>query len=333
TGCQQGKAGQSHQARQAVHIGSPLIHAHYANSPAASEQCASPISDRSPITSVASKTNAFDNSSRYNPIQVQRCGVPMRFKSIQFSVAFLAGASILAVAVALVIYALFAGARTQTLVQQRTQDLLQEALHERLRATADAQVGKLQRRFDQPMLLAGFLATLNSRMGRSTIDGTVLSTSREELSALLGEYLQENPDLVDLYIGWEANAFDEDDDLYAGQTESGYDASGRFMPWWYRDGDQLKHEPLTVELMQDQKRQATGVRMGEFYLCSQETGKPCVIDPASYDFGGKQIQVASFNAPVMVDGQFKGSVGNDLALDFIQEILDQAKQELYSGAG
>jgi len=257
----------------------------------------------------------------------------MRFKSIQFSVAFLAGASILAVAVALVIYALFAGARTQTLVQQRTQDLLQGALHERLRATADAQVGKLQRRFDQPMLLAGFLATLNSRMGRSTIDGTVLSTSREELSALLGEYLQENPDLVDLYIGWEANAFDEDDDLYAGQTESGYDASGRFMPWWYRDGDQLKREPLTVELMQDQKRQATGVRMGEFYLCSQETGKPCVIDPASYDFGGKQIQVASFNAPVMVDGQFKGSVGNDLALDFIQEILDQAKQELYSGAG
>lgn len=41
----------------------------------------------------------------------------MRFKSIQFSVALLAGASILAVVVALVMYALFAGNRTQTLVQ------------------------------------------------------------------------------------------------------------------------------------------------------------------------------------------------------------------------
>ncbi|WP_043306926.1 methyl-accepting chemotaxis protein [Pseudomonas sp. ML96] len=257
----------------------------------------------------------------------------MRFKSIQFSVAFLAGASILAVVVALVLYALFAGNRTQQLVQQRTQELLQEAIHQRLRAIADAQVGKLQRQFEQPMLLAKSIATLNSRIGQPLPDGTTLGTSREELSALLGEYLKDNPDLIDLYIGWEANAFDQDDDLYAGQKENGYDASGRFMPWWYRDGGQFKREPLTVELMESPERQPTGVRTGEYYLCPKETGKPCVIDPASYDFGGKQVLVASFNAPIMVGGQFKGSVGNDLALDFIQDLLNQAKQQLYSGAG
>ncbi len=257
----------------------------------------------------------------------------MRFKSIQFSVAFLAGASILAVVVALVLYALFAGTRTQALVQQRTQDLLQESIHQRLRTIADAQVGKLQRQFEQPMLLSRSIATLNSRIGQPLAGGTVLGTSREELSALLGEYLKDNSNLVDLYIGWEANAFDQDDDLYAGQKENGYDASGRFMPWWYRDGGQLKLEPLTVELMEDQKRQATGVRTGEYYLCPKETGKPCVIDPAAYDFGGKQVLVASFNAPIMVGGQFKGIVGSDLALDFIQDLLNQAKQQLYNGAG
>jgi methyl-accepting chemotaxis protein len=257
----------------------------------------------------------------------------MRFKSIQFSVAFLAGASILAVVVALVLYALFAGTRTQELVQQRTQELLQESIHQRLRAIADAQVGKLQRQFEQPMLLAKSIATLNSRLGQSLPDGTVLGTSREELSILVGEYLKDNPDLIDLYIGWEANAFDQDDDLYAGQKENGYDASGRFMPWWYRDGNQLKREPLAMELMENQERQPSGVRFGEFYLCPKETAKPCVIDPATYDFGGKQIQVASFNAPIMVNGQFKGSVGNDLALDFIQDLLNQAKQQLYEGAG
>ena len=257
----------------------------------------------------------------------------MRFKSIQFSVAFLAGASILAVVVALVLYALFAGTHTQALVQQRTQELLQESIHQRLRAIADAQVGKLQRQFEQPMLLSRSIATLNSRLGQTLAGGTVLGTSREELSALLGEYLKDNPDLVDVYIGWEANAFDQDDDLYAGQKENGYDASGRFMPWWYRDGGQLKLEPLTVEMMEDQKRQATGVRTGEYYLCPKETGKPCVIDPASYDFGGKQVLVASFNAPITVGGQFKGIVGSDLALDFIQDLLNQAKQQLYDGAG
>lgn len=40
----------------------------------------------------------------------------MKFKSIQFSVAALAGASVLAVVVALVLYALFSGARTQALL-------------------------------------------------------------------------------------------------------------------------------------------------------------------------------------------------------------------------
>ena len=257
----------------------------------------------------------------------------MRFKSIQFSVVFLAGASILAVVVALVLYALFASTRTQELVQQRTQQLLQETINQRLQAIADAQVGELQRQFEQPMLLAKSIATLNSRIGQPQPDGSVLGTSREELSALVGEYLKDNPDLIDLYIGWEANAFDQDDDLYAGQTDNGYDASGRFMPWWYRDGDNLKREPLTVDLMESQERQPTGVRTGEYYLCPKETGKPCVIDPASYDFGGKQVLVAPFNAPIMVGGQFKGIVGNDLALNFIQDLLNQAKQQLYAGAG
>jgi methyl-accepting chemotaxis protein len=256
----------------------------------------------------------------------------MRFKSIQFSVVTMAGASILAVVVALVLYALFAGARTQTLVQERTQSLLEEVIDQRLVALAEAQVGQLQRQFELPMSIAKALATLNSKMGGSAGTSS-LSLSREELTALVGDYLKANPELLDIYIGWEANAFDQDDDLYAGQKENGYDASGRFMPWWYRDGDKLKLAPLTVEQMESQVIQPTGVRTGEYYLCPKETGQPCVVDPASYDFGGKQVLVASFNAPIMVDGQFRGIAGNDLALDFIQELLNTAKGELYDGAG
>ena len=69
----------------------------------------------------------------------------MRFKSIQFSVVVLAGASVLAVVVALVLYALFAGSRTQDLVHERTQGLLEQVIDQRLIALAEAQVGKLQR--------------------------------------------------------------------------------------------------------------------------------------------------------------------------------------------
>ncbi|MWV12943.1 HAMP domain-containing protein [Pseudomonas sp. R-28-1W-6] len=257
----------------------------------------------------------------------------MRFKSIQFSVVVLAGASVLAVVIALVLYALFAGSRTQELVHERTRVLLEQVIDQRLIALAQAQVGSLQQQFEAPMNLSKSLATLNSQMGASA-DGTpAVSLSREELSALVGVYLGEHPELIDLYIGWEPDAFDQDDDLYAGQKDSGYDESGRFMPWWYRDGNALKLEPLTVGLMESEKMLPTGVREGEYYLCPKTSKQPCVVDPAAYDFGGKQVLVASFNAPILVDGQFKGAVGNDLALDFIQGLLGQAKNGLYQGAG
>ena len=48
----------------------------------------------------------------------------MKFRSIQFSVAVLAGASILAVVIALVLYSLMSTSRTQALVQERTGTLL-----------------------------------------------------------------------------------------------------------------------------------------------------------------------------------------------------------------
>ena len=257
----------------------------------------------------------------------------MKFRSIQTTIATLAGASILVIVAALILFALYASGRTQALLQERTQSLLEDVIDQRLMALAEAQVGQLQRQFELPMTVAKALATLNSRMGSSSDGTSSLSLSREELSALVGDYLKANPELLDIYIGWEANAFDQDDDLYAGQKENGYDQSGRFMPWWYRDGQALKLEPLTAEQMESQVVQPTGVRTGEYYLCPKETGKPCVIDPASFDFGGKQVLVASFNAPIMVDGQFRGIVGNDLTLDFIQELLNAAKGELYDGAG
>ncbi len=206
-------------------------------------------------------------------------------------------------------------------------------INQRLVALAEAQVGDLQRQFEAPMNLSKFLAALNSQMAQGADGVPKASLSREELSSLVSLYLEKNPELIDLYIGWEPNAFDQDDDLYAGQEAAGYDATGRFMPWWYRDGGQLKVAPLTVAQMESEKVLPTGVREGEYYLCPKATKQPCVVDPASYDFGGKQVLVASFNAPVLVDNQFKGVVGNDLALDFIQGLLNTAKGELYDGAG
>jgi methyl-accepting chemotaxis protein len=259
----------------------------------------------------------------------------MKFKSIQFSVAALAGASVLAVVVALVLYSVFAGNRTQALVQQRTQVLLEEVIKQRLTALASTQASKIQLDLQLALTTARALAQTNMLMGQTDAAGTPkLGISREEMSNLAQQALMHNPKLQDFYIGWEANAFDGNDDLYKGQTEQGYDDSGRFMPWWYRkpDGSPVV-VPLTVEQMESTKLLPTGVPEGEYYLCPKRTKKTCVLDPSLYEFNGKMVLTASFNVPIMVNNKFLGVAGNDIALDFIQALLVSANQKLYGGTG
>jgi len=257
----------------------------------------------------------------------------MKFKSIQFSVAALAGAIVLAVVGALVLYALFSGARTQELVQQRTKGLLEQMINERLVTLARAQVSQIQRELEMPLLITADLARVNAMLGTTDENGSpLLSVSREELSNLVRETTAQNPKLLGSYIGWEPNAFDASDDIYAGPKGNGYDGSGRFLPWWFRNADGSLGVDA-IGYMESEKLLPTGVREGEYYLCPKERKRPCVIDPAPYDVGGKMIMLSSFTVPILVKGEFRGIAGADLALNFIQDLLNGVDQQLYDGAG
>jgi methyl-accepting chemotaxis protein len=258
----------------------------------------------------------------------------MKFRSIQFSIAALAGASVLAVVAALVLYALVSGARTQELVQQRTQALLEQGIKERLVALARSQVSQIQRELEYPLTVVKGLASTNRLMGLTGADGQPeLGLVREEMSQLLRATVTDNPKLLDAFAAWEPNAFAGSDSDYAGRSAEGFSQDGRFMPWWYRKADgSLTVEPMG-DTLESEKKLATGIREGEYYLCPKETRRPCIVDPAPYEMGGKMVMMSSFNAPILVDGQFRGSVGADLSLDFIQDLLHNADRQLYDGAG
>jgi len=252
----------------------------------------------------------------------------MQFKSIRTLVATLVGACIVVLVVALVGYATFANSRSAAFVEKQTRELLEENIEQRLDAVASTQAERIKARLTQALSQARNLASLNELMGE---DGGI-SLTREELSNVVRDTVAENPDLLDAFIGWEPDAFG-DDSNYVGREDEGYGPNGRFMPWWYRteDGD-IEVLPLG-ETMESETLQDSGVREGEYYLCPRETQKPCVIDPAPYDYNGKTLMVTSFNVPVMVDGEFRGSAGVDLSVDFIQTLLNEANRTLFEGAG
>ncbi|PCM47556.1 chemotaxis protein [Pseudomonas fluorescens] len=258
----------------------------------------------------------------------------MKFKSIQFSVAALAGAIVLSVVAALVLYALFSGARTQDMVQQRTQAQFEQVIEQRLTSLAQTQVSQIQRELEAPLLIAGGLVRVNALLGTPGADGQPkLTVSREQLISLIKENVEKNPKILGTYIGWEKNALDHNDAAYVGSAVTGIDpANGRFLPWWFRNTDGSLGVDKLADV-DDQKTLSTGVRASEYYLCSKETKKPCVIDPAPYKVGDKVVMLASFIEPIMLNGAFQGIVGADLSVNFIQDMLLGANQKLYSGAG
>nr|WP_223429651.1 methyl-accepting chemotaxis protein [Pseudomonas sp. GL-B-26] len=258
----------------------------------------------------------------------------MKFKSIQFSVAALAGAIVLSVVAALVLYALFSGARTQDMVQQRTQAQFEQVIEQRLTSLAQTQVSQIQRELEAPLLIAGGLVRVNALIGTPGADGQPqLNLSREQLISLIKENVVKNPKILGTYIGWEKNALDHNDAAYVDTQVVGIDASnGRFLPWWFRNEDGSLGLDKLVDV-DDQKTLSTGVRASEYYLCSKETKKSCVIDPAPYKVGDKIVMLASFIEPIMLNGAFQGIVGADLSVNFIQEMLLGANQKLYRGAG
>ncbi|PMX25419.1 methyl-accepting chemotaxis protein [Pseudomonas sp. MPR-R2A7] len=257
----------------------------------------------------------------------------MKFKSIQFSVAALAGAIVLSVVAVLVLYALFAGARTQEMVQARTQAQFEQIIEHRLTALAQTQATLIQRELEAPLVTARSLATTNALLGMKDAKGdAALQIGREQLINLLHETVVRNPKILGAYIGWEPNAIDHNDAAYVKSPIVGMGVDGRFIPWWYRNADGSLGLDKLADVA-DQKMLSTGVRASEYYLCSKESKKPCAIDPAPYKVGNAMVMLASFIEPIMIDGAFQGIVGADLSVNFIQDMLTSADQKLYNGAG
>lgn len=256
----------------------------------------------------------------------------MKFRSIQLSVAALAGACLFVAVGAMTLYALLAFERNQTLVAERTEQLLERHVRERLEAVASSEMLRIRQQLEQPLVVNEQLALLN-RQAADVRDGLPqLMVSRDEMLRYVRQVLEERTDLLAAYVAWEPGAFDGLDSFYANTGLPGHSEAGQFIPYWYREADGSIALDLLSEL-NDETLLDTGIRAGEYYLCPRETGRACVVDPAPYQLGDKQVMLASFSAPILLNGEFLGIVGSDLSVDFLQSMLERSNDNLFDGQG
>lgn len=256
----------------------------------------------------------------------------MKFKSIQSSIVFFSGSILLAVSGALIAYATYSSIKAKEIVSQRTQAQYELELESKIRASLRGTSEEIRRQLEMPLVVAKGLATVNALM--ETKQGKAdLSLSREAVNTLLDKTLRDNPKVLGLYIGWEPSAFGGKDSDYIGSELPGIERStGRFMPWVYRNADGTTNFAKLANL-EDHSRTPSGLRTSEYYLCAKEIRKACVIDPAAWKMQGRMVLLSAFIQPVMVGDRFRGIVGADLSVEFIQNALKEANAKLYGGAG
>lgn len=137
---------------------------------------------------------------------------------------------------------------------------------------------------------------------------------RELVNRLLVQILRRHPIFVGVWTCWEPDAFDGQDQAYA--YTRGHDETGRFIPYWYRDGDEIEVEPL---------KDYTVPGKGDYYLLPLGSGKEAILEPYRYDVAGKSIFMTTLSVPIEVSGKVVGVVGVDISMDQIQSITKEIK--------
>jgi len=196
-----------------------------------------------------------------------------------------------------------------------------------------------RRNFDkQQIVLYAHLASENcSKNIKSTIDKSfgvartlaqsflILSEQpnkeRNNVNEILLNTLKNNADFFNIYSTWEPYAFDKLDKKY--ENAKYHDSSGRIMYYWIRlDSGNYKYE-ITSDYNTE------GV--GDYYLIPKRTKQETMTEPYEYLVNGKTVLMVSAVIPIVKNEEFKGIVGIDYGIDFIQKEALAMKTELFKG--
>ena len=194
---------------------------------------------------------------------------------------------------------------TIALVSWQASDMAKKEATETARATAGRYAAIVRTELETAIDAARTLAL--SQAG-NLASGEVPSrgVGDQQLKAVLAGH----DSFYGVWTGWEPNAFDGRDDEYSGRD--GHDATGRYIPYFYRSGGSIARDVLVgYEQPGD----------GDFYLRSRNSGHETVLDPFLYEVDGRQVLMTSLTAPVSHGGRIVGVTGVDVTLDMLHDLV------------
>jgi len=136
---------------------------------------------------------------------------------------------------------------------------------------------------------------------------TITTDDRQEVLDVLKSLLDQHPEVIGTYVGYEPNAFDGMDARFAGSQ--GSDATGRLIPYWNKLTGKETLDPLL------------DYDTSDYYQVPKRTKADSVIEPYLYE----GVLMTSFISPILKDGNFIGIAGVDTSLDSLDQRVKQIK--------
>ena len=135
---------------------------------------------------------------------------------------------------------------------------------------------------------------------------------RDEVNRIMAQTLRGNPNFNGIWGCWEPNSFDGRDSDFVGAE--GHDDTGRFIPYWRREGDRVIQEILDGYDREDENH---------WYSVPLKTGKPRLTEPYLYELTNETLLTIA--VPLKANGRTIGVVGVDLDMAPIDRIIGEMK--------
>lgn len=226
----------------------------------------------------------------------------------------MAGLVVVAATGSLLCYLLYANMRTHQVVDTQAGQELRTSLRTQLLSQGQEQVALIQQELNVAVQITRQLADVVLAVTDNKTD------QRDRLIEVLRLAMQNNPVLGATFTAWESNGLD--------------DNPKRFAPAWLRNGQgQPEFMYMPDKLLDSQEMTPEGLRMNDYYLCPKERKQLCVQDPLAYPVDGKTVMLVAITAPILRNGEFRGVVGADPDIGFIQKMVEKTSANLFDGKG
>jgi methyl-accepting chemotaxis protein len=133
---------------------------------------------------------------------------------------------------------------------------------------------------------------------------------RSAVAGMLENIVRENEEFYGAWTCWEPNAFDGGDDQ--AETDAQWnDAQGRFVPYAYNQGNQIKITPLS------------DYQSADYYQKARRSGSETVLEPFTYEVEGEDVLMTTLAVPISVNGRVLGVAGVDMSLEAFSSMLSR----------